>query len=481
MSELILIVDDEINLCFTLKLLFERQGYIVKTCLNATEALKVIPAFKPDVALVDMSMPGMNGLELLGHVKKGFPNIEVVMMTAYGSEEIAVNAMKEGVYDYIPKPFDNEELLLIIKRACEKTNLEKKARELHKANIKLRKELEKKFDFNKLIGISQSIQNIYSVIERISESDITVLITGQSGTGKEVVANTVHFNSPRNEGAFIKINCASIPDDLLESELFGYEKGAFTGAVKLKPGKFELAHDGTLFLDEIGDMSLSTQAKILRVIQHHEFERLGGKKTLIADVRIIAATNQNLEKRIKEGLFREDLYYRLNVINIKLLPLRERPEDIPILVEHFMKIINKKFKKSFSGLSKKAHQIFMEYSWPGNIRELINVLEYSTIMSTETDRIDIGALPAELQHLESSKSSTGIFKFNSNETYSQAKQRIIEEFEKNYIVQALLNYNGNIAQAAKASGMYRANFYKKMQTHKIDIDKLKEMAEALTS
>jgi DNA-binding NtrC family response regulator len=442
------------------------------------EALRILPAFKPDVALVDMSMPQMDGFELLENIKNVFSHTEVVMMTAFGSEEIAVNAMKKGAYDYIPKPFNNDELLLIVKKACEKQFLQKKARELHNANIELRKELEKKFDFNKLIGVSPMIQNVYSIIERISDSDITVLITGASGTGKEVVANTVHYNSMRKEGPFIKINCASIPDDLLESELFGYEKGAFTGAYKLKPGKFELAHRGTLFLDEIGDMSLSTQAKILRVIQHCEFERLGGKETLNADVRIIAATNRDLKERIKQGLFRQDLFYRLNVINIKLSGLAERREDIPILVNHFIKKINSKFKKNFKGLSRQALQVFLEYSWPGNIREMINVLEYSIIMSPESEYIDLEALPQEIGQLGHKKGES-FFCVNPGESYNQAKKRVLQEFEKNFIIQALLKCRGNIALAAKESGMYRANFYKKMQKYNIKVDKLKEISDLI--
>lgn len=451
----ILIVDDEVNLSYTLRLILEKDGYRILLAESGEKALFVLASEPVDLVIADISMAGMSGMELLSRVKDDFPDTEVIMMTAYGSEEIAVKAMKGGAYDYIPKPFKNDEISLVVGKACEKINLSRKA-------LNLQRNLEDRYGFDKIVGVSQAMKRVYEMISRVVDTDVTILLNGESGVGKEVVANAIHFNGQRRNRAFVKINCAAIPDTLLESELFGHEKGAFTGATKTHKGKFEQAHGGTLFLDEIGDMTLQTQAKVLRAIQEREFERVGGKEVLHSDVRIITATNRELSGEIKAGRFRTDLYYRLNVINIVIPPLRERKGDIPLLVNSFLHEICSRSGKRVKGISGEVMGIFTAYSWPGNVRELRNAVEHGIVLA-RSEIVEVNDLPPHLRGLRLAHvdGGHGLMPFVSG-NYRDCKDGVIEAFEKEFIGKALRDAGGNIALAARNSGMYRANFYQKM-------------------
>ena len=388
-SHRILIVDDEESLLEFLRLLFEEEGFEVTTAPSLAEGRARAAERDHDLILCDITMPDGNGLDLLREVKLRDPHAAVIMMTAYSSTESAIEAMKRGAYDYISKPFDVEELKVLAERALEKTALEEQ-------NVYLRRELEGRYGFPNIIGVSRRMREIFSLVERVAKTGSTVLIHGESGTGKELIARAIHFAGPRSGGKFLSINCGALPENLLESELFGHVKGAFTGAVREKKGLFQEADQGTLFLDEIGEMTPAMQVKLLRALQERTVRRVGSTREETVDVRIIAATNQNLEARIAEGEFREDLYYRIHVIPVDLPPLRHRREDIPLLVEHFLK----KFSEQMGlaepkRISVDAVRVFEGYQWPGNVRELENVIERAVALSAEPT-ITTRDLPAEL-------------------------------------------------------------------------------------
>jgi DNA-binding NtrC family response regulator len=389
MNGKILVVDDEAIQRDIVKDILEDQGYEVITSGSGQEALEQIKTSPVDVILTDLRMPGMDGVELLEHIKEFEPEIVVVVITAYGSVESAVDAMKKGAYHYLSKPLGKEELTLVVQRAL-------RAKQLSDENRSLRQELQERYEFHNIIGRSRNMQEVFRMIEKVAPSDSTVIIYGESGTGKELVARALHCYSKRKDKKFLAVNCAAIPDTLLESEMFGYEKGAFTGANTQKKGLFEEAHNGTLFLDEIGDLNTVLQAKLLRVLQEGEFQRVGGTKTIQVDVRLLAATNKNLEEEVKEGRFRQDLYYRLNVVPIFLPPLRERKEDIPSLVDHFLKKYQGKHGKSVKRVTSEVMKRFLDYRWDGNVRELESVIERSVILA-EQDVIGIEALPEKLR------------------------------------------------------------------------------------
>ena len=381
----ILIADDEINIRRVLEAILRRDGYDVVTAANGDEALAGMSRGIHTV-ITDLKMPGLDGMGLLRRLSVDFPDIPVVMITAHGSVENAVEAVKLGAFDYVEKPFDQEQIRQIVAKAMRTHVL---------ARRDARPETPTARGRFRLVGESSAIQQVYQVVEKVADTPSTVLITGESGTGKELVARALHDNSSRTTGPFIKINCAAIPKTLMESELFGYEKGAFTGAVGSKPGRFELAHGGSLFLDEIGEIPVEMQVKLLRVLQESEFERVGGIKTIKVDVRLITATNRDLAAEIVSGGFRDDLYYRLNVVPIHLPPLRERREDIQLLVSHFITRFNERLKKQVAGIEPDAVERLVSHHWPGNIRELENVIE-RTILFCECDMIRIADLPAEL-------------------------------------------------------------------------------------
>jgi len=374
-NRLILIVDDEESIRWTLKKALEREGYRILLARDGGEGVKLAQDPAVDLVLLDLRLPMMDGLEVLTRIKEERPELPIIIMTAYGTLPAAVQAMKRGAYDYITKPFDVEELLLQVERAFQVQALSDEV-------VRLRENLREQFDFGGVVGQSPPMQEVFKLVGKVAASDITVLLRGESGTGKELIARAIHYHSKRFGRPFVAVNCAAIPKELLESELFGHEKGAFTGATSLKRGKFELAHGGTLFLDEIGDMDLTLQTKILRVLQEKEVERVGGEGPLAVDVRIIAASNQDLEAAVARKTFREDLFYRLNVVTIHLPPLRERREDIPLLVGHFLRQYAKEHGEEPKVFSSEALELLFKYPWPGNVRELENVVKRACVLST---------------------------------------------------------------------------------------------------
>lgn len=381
----ILVVDDEENIRTIIKRSFQKEGFTVCTASSGNEALKELSKTSFDLVITDLRMPDGDGITLLKQIHSLYPDTMVMVITAYASTESAVEAMKAGAIDYIVKPINIEELRIIVRNALEKKVLKEE-------NLRLKKELYEKYSFHNLIGKSKKIREIFSLIEKIAPTNSTVLLTGESGTGKELVARAIHYSSLRKDQPFVSINCGALPESLLESELFGHVKGSFTGAYTDKKGLFETAHKGTILLDEISEMSLWMQVKLLRVLQERKIRRVGGTDEKEVDVRIIASTNVDLSEKIREGKFREDLYYRLNVIRINLPPLRERKEDIPLLIEHFIKIYNQRTGKNIRGVKEDALKILESYYWPGNVRELENCIERAVVLETSdfitTDSID---------------------------------------------------------------------------------------------
>lgn len=442
----ILIVDDKKSQRDMLAGHLEKEGYTVATAESGFEAIELCENRYFEVALIDLKMPGMDGIELLQKLKEMNPEIQAIMITAHGSIETAVEAMKLGAYHYVNKPINLDELKLNIRKALENYHLLAE-------NKYLKETLEEKYKDVQIIGESKAIKEVLSTVSRVAKSKSTVLIRGESGTGKELVARAVHALSDRRESRFVPVSCAALPETLLESELFGHEKGAFTGAIKRREGRFELADEGTLFLDEIGDIPLETQVKILRATEFQEFERLGGKETLKVDVRIISATNQDLEKKINEGTFREDLYYRLNVISIFIPPLRERKEDLMLLIDHFIKKANQKCGKSIKGMTTEVNDIILDYDWPGNVRELENVIERGVVLS-RTDVIDKSDLPY-----------FGLIK--PKETIP-SPNLTLKDMERNHILNTLRMTDWNLGKTAEILGIHRNTLRLKMKEYGIE-------------
>jgi two-component system NtrC family response regulator len=384
----ILVVDDESNYLTVMQALLGEAGYEVLTAPSAVEALKIAASSDLDLVLTDMKMPKMSGIELLDELNRLYPNLPVIIMTAYGTVERAVTAMKKGAFDYILKPFKNEEILVTIAKALEHRHLILK-------NLFLNQELDKKYGFPNIVGESRVMQEILELVKRVAQSRATVLVTGESGTGKELIARAIHQCSTRAAKSFISVNCAALTETLLESELFGHERGAFTHAVAMRKGRFELADGGTLFMDEVAEMSQALQVKLLRVLQEMEFERVGGARTIKVDVRVVAASNRELKEEVEAGRFREDLYYRLNVVHLHLPPLRQRQEDIPLLATHFINKYVQENLRDKTRITPEALKLLILYSWPGNIRELENVMERAVILCAN-NTITPQDLPAEL-------------------------------------------------------------------------------------
>ncbi|CCO09467.1 sigma-54-dependent transcriptional regulator [Desulforamulus hydrothermalis] len=448
----ILIIDDEEHMCWALEKGLRQEGYHVLTTTRAREGLELIRKETPSLVILDLKMPELDGLEVLLRAKDLLPKLPVIMITAHGTIDTAIEAMKLGATDYITKPFDLDELKLVVKQALMVSQLQEEV-------SFLRSELNKKY--GQIIGNSQVIQDVCALIEKVADSNATVLITGESGTGKEVTALSIHQLSSRRDKPFVPINCAALPESLLESELFGHEKGAFTGAVARKLGRFELANQGTLFLDEVTEMPLSMQVKLLRVLQEKQFERVGGTESIKVDVRVIAATNRDPVECIRKGTFREDLYYRLNVLPIHLPPLRERSEDIPLLVMHFLQ----KFNPSQEQLiSPEAMTLLKAYQWPGNIRELQNVIERAVILS-QGQEIKPRHLPKEIQKLDSDKgkAAQGLIINFPDDGIS------FEEVEKELIIKALAKSNGNQTRAAQLLGITRSALLYRAQKYQIKL------------
>ncbi|MCL6611070.1 MAG: sigma-54 dependent transcriptional regulator [Peptococcaceae bacterium] len=442
----ILVIDDEEHMCWALERAMRQEGYQVLTTTRGREGLELIKEEGPSLVILDLKMPEMDGMEVLKKARELNPKLPVIILTAHGTIETAIEAMKTGASDYLTKPFDLDELKLVIKQNLVMSQL------MNEVNF-LRSELTKKY--RKMVGESPAIKEVTRLIEKVANSNATVLITGESGTGKEVAAVAIHQNSPRRDYPFVPVNCAALPENLLESELFGHEKGAFTGAVARKLGRFELADKGTIFLDEIAEMPLNMQVKLLRVIQEKSFERVGGNETLHVDVRIIAATNRDLTSAMEKGQFREDLYYRLNVVQIHLPPLRERKEDIPLLANFFLEKLRPTYL--VNKISDDAMKLLCKYNWPGNIRELQNVLERAAIIS-HGNEITANDLPREFQ--AASVKSGGETVVNIPDTGIS-----LEELEKELILKALEKSKGNQTRAAQLLGITRSALLYRIQKH----------------
>ena len=437
----ILIVEDEIKMQRLLELSLAEEGHTTRTASDAESGLKLLRQEKFHLILTDLKLPGMDGLEFLQALKRSDAQAPVVLMTAFGTVETAVQAMKAGASDYVLKPFSLEEIKLIVKK-------ELGVRHLQEENRTLREALSQRYAFKNIVARSPKMQEVLALVERVATGNSTVLLGGESGAGKDLIARAIHQHSRRASGPFVKINCAAIPENLLESELFGYEKGAFTGAVAAKPGKFELADKGTIFLDEIGDVPPTIQVKLLRVLQEREFERLGGTKTLKVDVRLIAATNRDLRAALEEGTFREDLYYRLNVVPIDIPPLREHREDIPDLARFFTERFAREAGKQITGITPAALNRLIGFHWPGNVRELENIIERAVALATagEIGEVDI--------HLDISPASPSAASSGSTAPFLPPGMAL-EQFEGEIIREALRRASGNKSQAARLLGLSR--------------------------
>ncbi len=441
--ENILIIDDEKSLLDLLSVVLKKEGYRVKTCLAPTKVFELFEKEDFDLLICDIKLPEMSGMELLRYVRENKPEIPVIMITAYGSLKQAVEALKAGAIDYILKPFDVDELKIIIAQELEK-------RRLKEENILLKRNLQEKYSFENMIGKSKAMREVYGLIEKASGTDSTVLINGESGTGKEMAARALHLLSRRNERPFVSINCAALPENLLESELFGHAKGSFTGAVADKKGMFEVASRGTLFLDEVGETSPWTQVKLLRALQERKIRRVGGTEEIPVDVRIIAATNLDLKSRIAEGKFREELYYRLNVISFEMPPLRARPEDIPMLVQHFLQKYCQQMGKKLKRVAPEVIGFFEGYEWPGNVRELENVIE-RIVAIEDRETVTASSLPREILHPRKKEPTAPLIPPSFNLSSH------LEDVARKYITEARLLAGGNLRKTASLLGIsYRS-------------------------
>jgi two-component system, NtrC family, response regulator AtoC len=446
MGARILVCDDDAGMRESLEAVLTDDGYEVCTAADGAGALARLHKQQFKVMLLDLRMPDANGIELLSRIKQLAPDTAVIIMTAYGTIKNAVEAVRQGAFDFITKPFELEDVRSTIKKAVQ-------MQELTEENKELRRMLRENVVLKDIIGSSTQMQAVFEIIRKVVNYDVTILIGGQSGTGKELVAEAIHYNSARRNKPFIKLNCAVLPETLLESELFGYEKGAFTGATASKPGRFELAEGGTLFLDEIGDTSLAMQSKLLRVLEEKEFERVGGRVTLKSDVRVLAATNKDLRKEVETKRFREDLYHRLNVVSVYLPSLRERAEDIPLLVNHFLKELNLLFQKNFISVSPEAMQCLLDYSWPGNIRELKNMLQKAVLLA-EGNMLMIDHLPEEIRKFAAVPALA----------HGEANAGVtLDEMERNHILRVLREAGWNQTKASEILQIHRNTLREKIR------------------
>jgi DNA-binding NtrC family response regulator len=452
----ILVVEDERAIQIALSGLLGRAGYEVSVAGSGKDALALLEEESFDLVLTDLALgAGPSGMDVLACATRLRPESAVVMITAHGSEKIAVEAMKAGAVDYVPKPFDNDEIRLVVARALDRTRL---ARE----NRLLLDRVQREYGFENLIGAGAAMQRVFEAIQKVAETDLTVLVRGESGTGKELVAQALHQRSPRRDRPFVAVNCAAISAELVESELFGHEKGAFTGADARRAGRFEAADGGTIFLDEIGDMAPATQAKVLRVIQERSFERVGGRTPIEVDVRVVAATHRHLEQEVARGAFREDLYYRLRVVEVVLPPLRERREDIPALALRFLAQVNERHARSGPRLGESALAALARHAWPGNVRELRNAIEQAAVLASgpvigEDDlRLDGAPANAVPAARAAAAESAGL-------PFAEAKRRAVERFERAFLLDALRASGGNISRAAEAVGMVRQSLQQKIR------------------
>jgi two-component system response regulator HydG len=448
----ILVVDDEESHRIMLGAVLQEEGYEVVEAADGAEAVRAVERNPFDLVLLDVRMAAMDGIEALTEIRKISPFVPVLMMTAFASVKTAVDALKAGAFEYLTKPLDIEELKILIEKALEHYHLQEE-------NLALKERLGDRYDFSKIIGKSRKMRELFDLLAQVAPTAATVLLLGESGTGKELVANSIHQNSPRVNQAFVKVSCAALPETLLESELFGHERGAFTGAIARREGRFQLAHRGTIFLDEVGEMSTTTQTKILRVLQEKEFEPLGSTRTVRVDVRVIAATNRDLAKEVKEGRFREDLFYRLNVVPICLPPLRERKEDIPALAAHFFAHYRDKNKKEIREISRKVMDLLLRHDWPGNIRELENCIERAVILAREGVIVPAD-LPLTLQVLSSGERSAGL---------ELPPGISLQEVERALVLKTLEDTGGNRSRAAEILGINRRTLQNKLKEYGVPL------------
>lgn len=451
MHKTILIVDDEKSICQSLGAVLNDEGYDVLTAGSGEEALKIIKDEPPFLVFLDIWLPGIDGIETLKIIKSENHNIRVVMISGHGTIETAVKATKLGAFDFIEKPLSLEKVILVANHVSDMVRLEEE-------NILLKQKVAQEYE---LTGNSGPILELKEMIGLVASTNAWILIIGENGTGKELVARSIHRQSKRAQKPFIEVNCAAIPEELIESELFGHEKGAFTGATEKRRGKFDLANEGTIFLDEVADMSLKAQAKILRILEEKKFERVGGSKLIATDVRVLAATNKDLEKEMEEGRFRQDLYYRLNVIPLRVPPLRERKEDIPLLVSHFLGELAMKEGETEKSMTEDALAVLMEHNWPGNVRELKNVIERLVIM-TPSDVISGSDIPPIVKGSQDVAWDDSWYAVNS---YRQAKMN----FEKRYLAKKLREYEGNVSRTAEAIGLERSNLHRKIKSYGLEV------------
>jgi DNA-binding NtrC family response regulator len=457
MKGTVLVVDDERAICIAIQRLLAGRGYDVDTVSSGEEAVERLGRRPANLVITDLNLKRLSGMDLLRWIREHAPETAVVMITAYGSEKVAVEAMKLGAADYVPKPFDNDELRVIVRRVVE-TSL------LRRDHRRLLEQVQSSFGAGQIVGRSPAMTRVFEIVDKVAGTDVTVLVRGESGTGKELVANALHYRSPRRTKPMVKMNCAALSRELVESELFGHEKGAFTGATARREGKFETADGGTLFLDEVGDMPLETQAKLLRAIQEKEFERVGGNEPIRVDVRIIAATNQDLETAVRAGRFREDLYYRLRVVELVIPPLAERRDDVPLLIDHFLKGAAQRFERPVKPLTGDALRACLGHPWKGNVRELRSAVEQALLLSngpeiTTADLFVERSGPAPRPALPATPLS-----------FREAKERLVADFERDFLLDALRRHGGNISKAAEDVGMYRQNFQQKMRELGITAD-----------
>jgi DNA-binding NtrC family response regulator len=449
----ILVVDDEEKIRKILTRLLEDEEYSIRTADNGLKAIALAGTYKPDLILMDQNMPGMNGIEALISIREKFPSITVIIITAFGEVSQAVEAIKKGAYDYLEKPFDNDKLLLLISRALQHQKLTNELADL-KQTVHTHK------SFEQIIGISATMKKVIEQAKCVVDTDASVLLQGESGTGKDVIANAIHLAGKRKNAPLITLNCGAIPFTLIESELFGYEKGAFTDAKEVKPGKFEQAHEGTLFLDELGELPLEAQVKLLRVIEDKKVTRLGGTKPIHIDVRIISATNNNLEEKVQKGTFRLDLYYRLNVFNITLPPLRDRKEDIPLLVDYFIARYNKELNTSVHSMTSQARDMLINYPWPGNVRDLQNCIQSAMILARD-HTITTEQLPMRIKGYHVAESDT----ISSGNGLDENLRQINAKLEKELVLDALVKTDYNRTETAKLLKISRKTLFNKMKLY----------------
>ena len=451
MSIKILVADDEPSHRQMIEAVLAAEGYEVTQAEDGQAAISAVEEKFYDLVIMDVRMPNVDGIQALQKIKQISPDIPVIIMTAYASVGSAVEALKSSAYDYLIKPLDIDELKILVAKAL-------RLHQLEQENIYLKERLNDRFDFSNIIGRSRSMTRLFETVALVAPSDATVLIVGESGTGKELIANAIHQNSPRKDQPFIKVNCAALPETLLESELFGHEKGAFTGAMARKQGRFQLAHNSSIFLDEVAEMAPATQAKILRVLQEREFEPVGSTQTIKVDTRVIVATNKNLEKEIQEGRFRDDLYYRLNVVTVDVPPLRQRREDIPLLADFFLKQYAEKNRRPIEGFTPRATDLLMRYDWPGNVRELENIIERAVIMA-RGEMITPLEFPVDLQNLDEDLKESRI---------DLTPGRSLKEVEKVMILRTLEEVEGNRTHAARILGISRRTLQLKLKEYGIN-------------